>query len=165
VKGFVKNYARKLGLDPDPLVVDVEKILNGEDGAEEEVEEKTPRVPEPVAEDEETVPTPQPTYFRKAEKKESVISGGLRDLRDRAHEFYSSIQLPQMPQLPVDRRLGLIAGTVLVILVVVFGLRGCAGSGSEENPEAAEDLPVRELENLLMATPEPILFELPRTTP
>jgi transcriptional regulator with XRE-family HTH domain len=160
VKGFVKNYAQALGLDPAPLVKEVERILSGEEEKPEEDVQERNRVPEPVAEEEIEEPrvVTEPLRPNIGSQAKTRVSDTFSDLTDRLKEGLSSIELP------VDRRLGLIAGTVLVVLVLVFGIRGCAGDpdASSENPA---ELPVRDLENLLIATPEPILFELPRTTP
>jgi len=156
VKGFVKNYAQSLGLDPAPLLADVERLLSGET-EEPPLTESSATVPEPLSEQEEEAPVvrkplqpgislPQLPYLASVKEKLSTF------LKSLANDSF-----------PLDRRLGFILGTVVVILILVFGLRSCAGSSDE--PTTAEELPVEALENLLIATPEPILFELPRTTP
>ena len=62
---------------------------------------------------------------------------------------------------PADPRLLLIGATVLVVLLAALIIRGCSGSAPSETDPTTEGLPVDALEQLLIATPEPILFELP----
>lgn len=150
VKGFIKNYAQHLGLDPEPLLEAAERILEGGDPAAPPAPATAP-VPEPEAEE-----TPSPLRPDPGQKV-SV----LQELREKMVDLTK--RLPEV-QLPLDRRLLMIAGTVLVILLLVFGLRSCGGSRPPRDVEQGE-IPVERLETLLIATPEPILFELPQTTP
>jgi len=158
VKGFVKNYAQALGLDPIAIVEQVEKILKGDDGTEEKEVTTEPTVPKPMAEDEPASVVTEPLQPSLFKQTKDAIPDVFFEKVKQLKSGLSSIQIP------VDRRLGLIVGVVVLVLVLVFGLRGCRGG--EQSTEASEDaIPVERLENLLIATPEPILFELPRTTP
>lgn len=158
VKGFVKNYAQALGLDPIAIVEQVEKILKGDDGTEEKEVTTEPTVPKPMAEDEPASVVTEPLQPSLFKQTKDAIPDVFFEKVKQLKSGLSSIQIP------VDRRLGLIVGVVVLVLVLVFGLRGCRGG--EQSAEASEDaIPVERLENLLIATPEPILFELPRTTP
>jgi len=158
VKGFVKNYAQALGLDPIEIVDQVEKILKGDDGTEEKEVTTEPTVPKPMAEDEPASVVTEPLQPSLFKQTKDAIPDVFFEKVKQLKSGLSSIQIP------VDRRLGLIVGVVVLVLVLVFGLRGCRGG--EQSTEASEDaIPVERLENLLIATPEPILFELPRTTP
>lgn len=157
VKGFVRNYAQALGLDSAPLIEQVERILAGGDAAEEAAPRQTPGVPQPMQE--ETPSLGKEAFRPRTAAPKPSLKELLQKNLEKLRRAFSAVELP------LDRRLAWIGGTVVLVLILVFGLRGCGKGADQTDPGASGEVRLEELERLLLATPEPILFELPRTTP
>ena len=155
VKGFIKNYASALGLDPAPLLDDVERILMDAKG-DQPVVRKPTSVPSPVTEQDEG----DVDVVRAPLKPR--IQGPAIPFSEKVSNLLSPVTSKlQSVSLPSDPRLILIGATVLFVLLVALTIRGCRGGSSSDIESGSEVLPVEALEQLLIATPEPILFEIP----
>lgn len=160
IKGFIKNYATALGLDPAPLLEQVERNLSPGRNPEEPVVRKPASVPSPVAEEE------GGDFDVVREPLKPRIQGPSLSLTEKAAELVGPLKTKLASiQFPVDNRLILIGATLLGVLLLALVLRGCRGGGAGDGAVEDDSIPTEALEQLLLATPEPILFELPESTP
>lgn len=159
IKGFIKNYASALGLDPVPLLEDVERTLSSGGSSEDLPVRKSPSVPSPVADEEAEFDVVREPLKPRIQGPSRSLTEKLRDALAPLKKTFSAFPMP------ADRRVMLIGATLLGVLFLVLVLRGCAGAVAGEGVSNDDAIPIEDLEQLLIATPEPILFELPQSTP
>jgi len=153
VRGFIKLYAQELGLNPEPLVEQYERIRKGEEPAEPK-KGPSPR-PAPVAdtprEEPPGAPLPSPP-----DSSPSKWTDYIRRL-PRPSFLLDRLRLPKSEwwQNPTVRVGVAIAA---VFLVLLLGFKSCGGN---EEPPGRETLP--EVAHPLLHEPGPVYFELPRS--
>ncbi len=163
VRGFMKLYAQKLGLNHEPLVEKYERLRKGE-SLVPVVEKPTPQpgVEAPLPEVEEPE---HPEISREVplhpKKKKARPAFDFQALLDRLPE------LPPLPEMDWVRNPKVLYTAVGVVVFIAFSLsvKNCGSvtpddDAPEEAPEASGELKVDEP---LISPPEPVYFELPST--
>jgi hypothetical protein len=167
VRGFMKLYAKNLGLNPEPLLELYERMSRGEPLSDE------PVVPAPSH----ATPKPSERVTERAKAPASAFSDPDLGLNGFSRELpapkgstpsFISIQLDAFLSW-LDRfrgslqwdwikspRTKIIAGGLLLFFLFLFGVNRCAGS--QESARSAE---FPEVEDPLLSLPEPVYFELP----
>ena len=155
VRGFMKLYAKELGINPDPLLVLYEKIRKGEPLTDEEPEVPTPApasTPEPV-EVKNTVASVSPEFG--VEEGLASTSAPLWDWQAWSQKLpnFRNTFNPELLQKPKFRyaMIGLVAFCMLLVL------RSCVKSRTTDT--STEQLPV--VEPPLLSPPEPVYYQLP----
>lgn len=162
VRGFIKLYAKKLGLNPDPLLDLYERMSNGKPL----LDEPAPLAPAP-ARAAETVRKPirnpddafseHPEITRQApETNPSVWSLFSEHAVQVLHRFKRRINLDWLK----SPRTKYIMGGGLFILLFLFGLRSCYQTEREDSGGSG----VIEVDEPLLTPPEPVYFQLPSST-
>lgn len=157
VRGFIKIYAQELGLNPDPLLEQYERIRRGEP---EDVPPPARRAPAPAR------PMDEDQVFASADSgvpnapAPAPQSGTLRRRppRPRPPRVPELVERWNLRSLASPRVLGVAAG-VAALMILALSLRGCRG-GAPEAPDP-EDLPG--VEHPLLHEPGPVYFNLPRS--
>jgi hypothetical protein len=163
VRGFIKLYAKKVGLNHEPLIELYERMQRGEPLTDE-----PPVVAPTIAEPERDAPSKpvqetkdavfeHPEISREVSKAQpsflSILSDTLEDSGVKLKEHLSSIDFSWMnsPKLKMG------GGAVFILFILLFGLKTCIGDRNADT-SGGED-PV--IDDPLLSPPEPVFFQLP----
>lgn len=163
VRGFIKLYAKKVGLNHEPLIELYERIQKGEPLTDEPAvvtpimakpEKDVPSKPVPETKD--TV-FEHPEISREASSPSpsfsSTISKGFEDvagkLKDQLHSL--DFSWTKSPKLKIG------GGGVLVLVLFLFGLKNFVGEGNVDIDGESASV----IDEPLLSPPEPVFFQLP----
>lgn len=155
VRGFMKLYAQKLGLNHEPLVEMYERIRKGEPA----VPEEGPLPPRPVIE--EALPVgPDPLSAGDERNVSAQVSAPAEDSGPRFDWQGLKNRLPALPASLPSKPVWMGAAGLFCFLLLLFGLRSCGSSGEPvEETLAVDGIPA--VEEPLLSPPEPVYFQLP----
>ncbi|MEX2607461.1 MAG: helix-turn-helix domain-containing protein [Kiritimatiellia bacterium] len=152
VRGFLKLYAKELGLRPEPLIDVYERMQRG--GALLEKPDE-PAAPAPVEDDPGFPGTDRPDRKPPSVKFPAIKLPGFRlDLQTLRSKLPDPAQILNHETLR-SPRVRIAAAGAGVLLLLIVGLRSCG----EDAPAAEFEVP--EVEEPLLNPPDPVFFELP----
>ncbi|MEZ5275703.1 MAG: helix-turn-helix domain-containing protein [Opitutaceae bacterium] len=133
VRGFLRNYARFLRINPETIVTDYTSTLLGETKSRKETRElfgrmeiqERPKPPEPSHSHEENDPHPEPSRPAAAPKPPGPPAGSRGDWKD-------LVRLDNTVYLKIG---GIILSGILAIAVLVWVIQAIVGSGGNSRAD------------------------------
>ncbi|MDF3128695.1 helix-turn-helix domain-containing protein [Kiritimatiellaeota bacterium B1221] len=164
VRGFMKLYAQKLGLNHEPLVDKYERIRKGESlvpVVERPAPQNGAEAVAPVFEEPEhpEISREVPLHPQKTKSRPSF------DFQAWLDRLPALPELPALPDMDWVRNPKVLYTAVGVVVLIAFSLsvKNCGGGSSDAEGDTPVEPSELKVNQPLISPPEPVYFELPNT--